>query len=280
MFNLKADQIITFCPCFIRSRAIFSASTNFDGISFFDKNRAGSDLILGQGREAAKIPEYKIPKEERAKGSVVINKNRKLMSGEDWAMPAYHLIDMSWYSQPDKYLIRRLAAVTAGIYTGRGCPYKCNFCAANAVWHTNDKDTENDASFVRWRPMEKTMEDLSILQNKYGFDFFYIHDDTFGINPGQVRKFCEAYKASGLKMLWAAETRVTCIKDPEIVKLLRETGCIQLDFGVESGSPDMLKLIQKMITVPDILKAFDLCRKYGMRTYANMMVNLSMMGAC
>ncbi len=76
-------------------------------------------------------------------------------------------------------------------------------------------------------------------------------------------------------MLWAAETRVTCIKDPEIVKLLRETGCIQLDFGVESGSPDMLKLIQKMITVPDILKAFDLCRKYGMRTYANMMVNLS-----
>ena len=50
------------------------------------------------------------------------------MNGDEWAMPSYHLIDMKYYATPSKYVIRRLATVTAGIYTGRGCPYKCRYC--------------------------------------------------------------------------------------------------------------------------------------------------------
>ena len=223
-----------------------------DGIAFFDKNRVGSDGITG---------------------SVVINKNRELMNMKDCGKPAYHLIDVNWYATPTKYVIRRLTAVCTVIYTGRGCPYKCNFCASNVVWNTNSKGGKG-ATFVRWRPLDVVMEELALLQNKYGFDFFYIHDDTFGINEKQTIAFCEAYKASGLKMLWAAETRVTCIKNPEIVKLLRESGCIQLDFGVESGSPRLLKSIKKLTTVEDTYRAFKLCRQYGMRTFCNMMLNM------
>ena len=223
-----------------------------DGIAFFDKNHVGSDGI---------------------KGSIVINKNRTLINMADCGKPAYHLIDVNWYTAPTKYVIRRLTAVCAVIYTGRGCPYKCNFCASNVVWNTNSKGGKG-ATFVRWRSLDVVMEELALLQNKYGFDFFYILDDTFGINEKQTIAFCEAYKASGLKMLWAAETRVTCIKNPKIVKLLRESGCIQLDFGVESGSPRLLKNIRKLTTVEDTYRAFKLCRQYGMRTFCNMMLNM------
>ena len=76
-------------------------------------------------------------------------------------------------------------------------------------------------------------------------------------------------------MLWAAQTRTACIKKPDIVKLLRDSGCIQLDFGVESGSPKILKDLGKLTTVEDAHRAFDLCKEYGMRTYANMMVNMA-----
>jgi len=226
--------------------------SNIDGISFFDKNLVGSDGI---------------------KGSVVINKNRTLMNMIDCGMPAYHLIDVDWYAVPTKYVIRRVAAVAAVIYTGRGCPYKCNFCASNVVWNTNSKGGKG-ATFVRWRPLDVVMEELALLQNKYGFDFFYILDDTFGISEEQTIAFCKAYKASGLKMLWAAETRVSCIKNPKIVKLLRETGCIQLDFGVESGSPRLLKTIQKLTTLEETHRAFKLCKEFGMRTFANIMLNM------
>ncbi len=75
-------------------------------------------------------------------------------------------------------------------------------------------------------------------------------------------------------MLWAAETRVNCIKDMQIVKLLKESGSIQLDFGVETGSPRLLKAIKKQIVLEDTIQAFDLCRKNGIRTFANMLVNL------
>lgn len=204
--------------------------------------------------------------------SIVITRNRRLMSLSDCGKPAYHLLDMNWYARPTKNIIRRLAAVCAVIYTGRGCPYNCNFCASNAVWRTNDKSPGNP--YVRARPLDVVMDELALLQNKYGFDFFYVLDDTFGMRESIIVEFCNAYKKSGLKMLWAAETRVNCIKTPEIVKLLKESGCIQLDFGVESGSPKILEIVNKKITLDQIINAFDLCEKYGIRTFANMLLNM------
>lgn len=207
-------------------------------------------------------------------GNVVVQtKNRQLMDLAELGMPAYHLMDMGWYTRPTKNIIRRLTAVCAVIYTGRGCPYDCNFCASNVVWNTNDRPPGN-RSAVRSRPLDVVMEELSILQNTYGFDFFYILDDTFGLKDAFIEEFCNAYKKSGLKMLWAAETRANCVKNLEIVKLLKESGCIQLDFGVESGSPKILDVVNKKIKLQHIHTAFELCHAAGMRTFANMLLNM------
>lgn len=62
--------------------------------------------------------------------------------------------------------------------------------------------------------------------------------------------------------------------DAETLSLLRDSGCIQVDFGVESGSDRMLKSIRKGITRAQVLEAFSLCRGFGMRTYANVLLNL------
>jgi anaerobic magnesium-protoporphyrin IX monomethyl ester cyclase len=204
--------------------------------------------------------------------SVVTTEKRPLMDLADLGRPAYHLMDMDWYTQPGKYTIRRLAARCVVVYTGRGCPFDCNFCASNVVWNTNDKSLGNNVT--RMRPLDVVMDELEILQNKYGFDFFYIGDDTFGLVDRVIVDFCNEYKRRGLKMLWGAETRAPCIKNPETVKLLKEAGCIQLDFGVESGSPKILELVQKKIKVEHIHTAFDLCHQYGIRTFANMLLNM------
>lgn len=203
--------------------------------------------------------------------SVVVTKNRKLIDLADCGKPAYHLLDMDWYRRPTKYIFRKLATISAVIYTGRGCPFDCSFCASNTVWRTNDRA---GGSYVRHRPLSAVMDELSLLQNKYGFDFFYILDDTFGIRESDIIKFCDEYKKSGLKMLWAAESRAPCIKTPEVVKLMKESGCIQLDFGVESGSQKMLDVINKKMKVAQTIHAFDLCHKFGIRTFANMLLNL------
>lgn len=206
------------------------------------------------------------------KGNIQINPNREFMNLNECGMPAYHKLDIEWYAKPSKYLIRRLPASCAVIYTGRGCPYKCGFCASNAVWQANDKTKENP--IVRKRPLSAVIGDLRILQDKYHFDFFYILDDTFGIREKDIYEFCEAYRKSGIKMLWGAETRGSCIRNEEVIRTMRDSGCIQLDFGVETGSQKLLTVIKKGVTVDQTFRAFSLCKANGMRTFANILLNL------
>jgi len=206
-------------------------------------------------------------------GGVVVNTpKRRLMDLAQLAMPAYHLINMDWYLRPTKHLIRRLVTVSAVVYTGRGCPYDCSFCASNVVWATNER--ASGSSMVRSRPLDAVVNELRLLQDVYGFDFFYILDDTFGLKESLIAEFCDAYRNSGLRMLWGAETRANCIRKPEVVQMLKDAGCIQLDFGVESGSPEMLKSVNKKIKLEHIHRAFDLCREKGVRTFANLLLNL------
>ncbi|MDO8872374.1 MAG: radical SAM protein [Methanoregula sp.] len=207
-------------------------------------------------------------------GKCLTTEKREIMDLKDCGMPAYHKIDTARYAKPTKYIIRRMPASCAVIYTGRGCPFKCGFCAANSVWNANS--CPEGQSFVRKRPVEMVIRELEILEKKYGFDFFYIMDDTFGITENDVTEFCEAYRNSGLTMLWAAETRVnsSCFKNEHLLELMKNSGCLQLDFGVETGSPKLLKIIRKGITVDQIYKAFALCKKYRIRTFANILLNL------
>lgn len=208
----------------------------------------------------------------RQDGRIVQTPNRELMDLNECGMPAYHKIDMAWYTRPSKVIIRRLATVGAIIYIGRGCPFHCTFCASNSVWQANDRVPGRP--LIRKRPMSHVMEDLRILQDCYGFDFFYILDDTFGIAEQDIIDFCRAYLESGLKMLWGAETVVRRIQTDHIVKLLKKSGCIQLDLGVETGSARLLKVIKKNNSVEEIIRAFDLCRRHGMRSQANILLNL------
>ncbi|HRY29333.1 MAG TPA: radical SAM protein [Elusimicrobiota bacterium] len=208
----------------------------------------------------------------RENGRLVLTEKRELMDLALCAMPAYHKVDMRWYRRATKHIIRRLFTVGAVVYTGRGCPFRCSFCAANSVWQTNRITTAHP--MVRKRPLPHVMAELRLLQDTYGFDFFYILDDTFGIHEKDITDFCEAYRASGLRMLWAAETRVNCLKNDAIFKTLKSAGCLQLDFGVESGSQKLLNAICKGINVPQVVEAFDLCRRNGIRTFANILLNL------
>lgn len=206
-------------------------------------------------------------------GSVKINDNREFMDLSECGMPAYHMVDMKWNVRPTKLIIRRLIVSAAVIQTSRGCPYNCGFCASNTVWKAMTKAPAGPP-LVRKRPMARVMEELRMLQDKYHFDFFYILDDTFGMTERDMTEFCDAYSKSGLKMLWAATTRVTCIKNEETVKMLKKAGCIQLDFGVESGSPKLLEIINKKISIPEIVNAFSLCKKHGIRTAGSILLNL------
>lgn len=177
-------------------------------------------------------------------------------------MPSYYDIDMSFYVKPVKSIIGYSYYVAIPLFTGRGCPYKCKFCASNSAWGKRA---------VRQRPIDHVIDEVRFLIDNYKIDAIEIVDDTFTISKIRVHEFCKKIKPFNL--VWGAQSRVNLINE-DLIKIMSESGCIQITFGVESGSQRLLDLMEKGCTVEDTKKAFMLCKKHNIRTLANMMFNL------
>lgn len=178
---------------------------------------------------------------------------------EDMPIPPYHKLDMEYYIQPQLGVLRYILCSGVHIFTSQGCPYTCTFCA-------------NRMRRVKYRNIETVIEEIRYLKETYDIDGFYIQDDTFTIKQKRVIEFCERLKAENLGMVWGMEGRVNQMPD-NVFEALVDSGCIQMDFGVESGSQVVLDRMKKGIKVEDAERIFKLCRSRRVRTLANFLVN-------
>ena len=178
---------------------------------------------------------------------------------DDLSIHPYHKLDMNFYLQPQQFLLRSIYLSGVHIFTARGCPYGCTFCA-------------NRRKKVRFRSLDSVIDELRFLRETYRIDGFYIHDDTFTIKNDRVIEFCERLLSLKHRFVWGMEGRVNQFPD-EVFRLLKKSGCIQIDFGVESGSQAALDRMKKGIKIHDTEEVFDRCRSEKIRTYANILIN-------
>jgi len=167
----------------------------------------------------------------------------------------FEKVDMNYYLRPRQILIRNLVFSGVGLLTGRGCPYSCTFCAANSIYNA-----QGVTKRVRHHSLDSVLANIETLVKKYKIDALYIMDDTFTVLPERVLEFCERIKKLGI--YWGSETRANLI-NYKLLKAMKDSGCIQLDFGVESGSPEMLAKVKKFITIEQTVEAFKLCQELG-----------------
>lgn len=137
------------------------------------------------------------------------------------------------------------------ILLGRGCPYNCAFCASPKFWKRK----------VRFHSADYFVEQLKLLNQK-GVSFFYFSDDTFTLKKDLVLEVCEKIRKENLPINWFAISRVDAL-DEEVVRAMRLAGCIQISFGIESGSEDIRRRLNKNIQLEQAQKAFELCKRYS-----------------
>ena len=163
--------------------------------------------------------------------------------------------------------------------------HNCDFCAANVVWKANK------GKACRLRPVENVAQEIEYLKKKYNIDFFYLFDDMFGMSKKWMESwfwrksadFVHDYNRSDKPYFsnyniikdipYACQTRAD-IATEEMIRGLKDTGCIQIDIGVESGSQRLLDNVNKKITLDQIRQVFEWCRKYKIRSFATMLLNL------
>ncbi|MBI5873614.1 MAG: B12-binding domain-containing radical SAM protein [Candidatus Omnitrophica bacterium] len=206
---------------------------------------------------------------DKQRGEVIITKPRQLCDDLDQvSYPAYDLIDMDYYTNASPYAIRGCFLRCMYILATRGCPSQCTFCVAKKL-----RDSMGSGTYCRWRSADSLINELKGLKDTYNIDSFWFVDDLFTLNKKLVFDFCDGLKKNRLGLLWGCSSKVSTL-DEEIIRKMAESGCIQIDFGVERGSDKALKSIKKGITVEKIVDVFSLCHKYDVRTFANFLVNL------
>ncbi|MFQ5876765.1 MAG: radical SAM protein [Acidobacteriota bacterium] len=139
------------------------------------------------------------------------------------------------------------------IITSRGCPAACTFCSSPDFW----------GRALRFRSPAHIIEEIRLLRERHGVVYVSVRDDTFTVHRQRVIDLCRGLIESGIDLLWDCQSRVNAV-DEERLAWMRRAGCTHVQYGVESGSPRMLRRLNKGITLDQVRAAARATRRVGL----------------
>ena len=183
-------------------------------------------------------------------------------------LPAWDMIDMHDYVKMGTNMVIGPTPNNkeGKILSARGCPFDCAFCAQAAVSKRR----------MRYKNVERVVEEIKFLNARYGCDRIYFNDDTFIVDDKRVFKLCAALKEiheQGILYDWHCLTRADRT-DPELFRKMYESGCRMVTYGIETGSQKILDIIEKETTVEENKNAIKIAKAAGLKVRAQMIVGL------
>lgn len=183
-------------------------------------------------------------------GRIFVNRRRSPVKNLDLIpFPEWSLFPMERYTRCLRPYQASIEDIALGIITSRGCINRCNFCYRLE-------------SGIRTRSIENVIQEMLILKNSYGVNYFIIYDELFVFSKKRILEFKESLKRNDLKIKFSCNARVDLF-DEELAVLIKECGCEFLNFGMESSSQRVLDIMKKRTTVEQNIMAAEIARKIG-----------------
>jgi radical SAM superfamily enzyme YgiQ (UPF0313 family) len=207
-------------------------------------------LALAEGNDLSQV----LGLTYRRGDEVCVNPARPLIEDLDsLPFPARHIVPQEGYR----------AAIYSGecptaMVSSRGCPYHCVYC----LW----PDTLYGHQF-RARSAANVVDEMEHVVRDYGVDEIYFDDDCLTLSKKRVMEMCGLLLDRQVDVNWIVQARVDSV-DREVLAAMKEAGCHYILFGVESGSPKMLEIMKKRITLDSARQAFRECRELRIKTQA------------
>lgn len=133
----------------------------------------------------------------------------------------------------------------------RGCPFNCMYCGSRQIWTRK----------VRFRSVGNVVAEMKGLWS-LGLESIRFSDDTFGVSKRYIKELCAAIATELPGMTWHCELH-TKLVDPEVLAIMKRSGCRRIQLGVESGNNQVLKAMRKGVTIDKTLRACRMIKKAG-----------------
>jgi len=180
---------------------------------------------------------------------------------DEWRNYGYTL------ESPEVPFVPDLPAPFLTIIAGRGCKYNCNFCQPAERMLFGRK--------VRKRSPKNVVAELELLRGRYHFASFMFHDDCLTEDREWILEFCDLYEAGGFTQPFFCQSRADIIVQQEdMVRRMAAVGLRGYFVGFESGNDRVLKFLRKGTTRQINLAAARICRRHGIKIWANYMLGL------
>jgi radical SAM superfamily enzyme YgiQ (UPF0313 family) len=157
---------------------------------------------------------------------VVTNPHRPVIENVDnLPVPAFGAYDMK---------------STAALYldVGRGCPFKCRFCATAPFWDRR----------YRMKTIDRIIEEMALVRDRFGRTHVNYSHDIFTCDAKWTVEFCRRLTAAHLAMTWSCSTR-TDLVSAQLLAHMAEAGCVEIYYGIETGSRIMQATIDKHLDI-------------------------------
>jgi len=217
---------------------------------FFFKKTQADTIVIGEG-EATIIELVEAIANQNSIANIrgiayregdktIINERRPLIKDIDTIpLPAYDLFPISYYK-----LLRIPHAINTDfvmpVLSGRGCSFKCTFC------YRMDEG-------LRIRSSESIIDEIKFLKKHYGITCIIFSDDLLMSSIDRIAELCEGFIKSKLNIKWDCNGRLNYAKS-EILKLMKRSGCVFINYGIEAMDDNVLKNMKKGLTVKQIVE--------------------------
>lgn len=200
---------------------------------FFDRNEPAVDLyiISPRGEKILSDALHDICKKQKISelpNSAFLVGNNYQFSSQIDDISASEEIAIDWKVLPD-YLFK---SGVMSLQASTGCPYKCAFCNFN-----------KDRRLLYVKPIKHLIDEIKIIAGR-GIKYIWFVDDNFRLGKNDMNSFCKHIINENIQIHWMSFIRADSLLYADF-ELLHKAGCRELQFGLESADPQILKNMNK-----------------------------------
>lgn len=193
-------------------------------------------IILYEGEQIIEkflknVPIEQIPNIIYKRGNDIVVNPYKDLGYKEAICPDFNGFFLSDYILPELIL---------PLYTSVNCYNNCYFCNISGFQNKNYRQLE----------IHNVINNIKALKERYNANIFYFVDQTFRIS--RMIEFAKNLIEKNLSIMWICETRMDRVLYKDEIEVLKKSGCIKLQIGLESYNQRILNLMNKNIKLKDI----------------------------